>query len=376
MSWDIAYNSMTYIFPLPMKFNYPLSVLAAFGVTVFLLFLLRPVAFRIDLVDKPDERKQHEGAVPLTGGLAMFVALSFSILTLNISIGWLRAFLAGALILVITGVLDDLRELSTTARFSAQITATTIMALWGGVVLNDFGYLVSTAFVVELGWLAIPITVFSAIGVINALNMLDGIDGLAGFITLVAVTGMAIISFTAGETNILFILGLFAAVLAAFLIFNLRRNKENSSLVFMGDAGSMFLGFVLSWFLITLSQGDERAMSPVTALWLFAVPLFETLTMMIRRVRHGRSPFSADREHVHHMFELAGFSKHMTLLIIVSTSILFAAVGLLGHFLQILEPVMFYSFLAVFGGYLGLIKQGWRVLRKEGMKGKGERGKV
>lgn len=349
-----------------MKFDYPLSLLTAFGVTVFLLFLLRPVAFRIGLVDKPDGRKQHKGTVPLTGGLAMVVALSFSILTLNISIGWLRAFLAGALILVITGVLDDLHELSTTARFSAQIIATTIMALWGGVVLNDFGHLVSTAFVVELGWLAIPITVFSAIGVINAVNMLDGIDGLAGLVTLVAVAGMAIISFTAGETNILFILGLFAAVLAAFLIFNLYRNKENCSLVFMGDAGSMFLGFVLSWFLITLSQGDERAMSPVTALWLFAVPLFETLTMMIRRVRHGRSPFAADRKHVHHMFELAGFSKHMTLLIIISASILFAVVGLLGHFLQILEPVMFYSFLAVFGGYLGLINQGWKVLRRRG----------
>ncbi len=349
-----------------MKFDYPLSLLTAFGVTVFLLFLLRPVAFRIGLVDKPDGRKQHKGSVPLTGGLAMVVALSFSILTLNISIGWLRAFLAGALILVITGVLDDLHELSTTARFSAQIIATTIMALWGGVVLNDFGHLVSTAFVVELGWLAIPITVFSAIGVINAVNMLDGIDGLAGLVTLVAVAGMATISFTAGETNILFILGLFAAVLAAFLIFNLYRNKENCSLVFMGDAGSMFLGFVLSWFLITLSQGDERAMSPVTALWLFAVPLFETLTMMIRRVRHGRSPFAADREHVHHMFELAGFSKHMTLLIIISASILFAVVGLLGHFLQILEPVMFYSFLAVFGGYLWLINQGWKVLRRRG----------
>ncbi|HEC27570.1 MAG TPA: undecaprenyl-phosphate alpha-N-acetylglucosaminyl 1-phosphate transferase [Gammaproteobacteria bacterium] len=349
-----------------MKFDYPLSLLTAFGVTVFLLFLLRPVAFRIGLVDKPDGRKQHKGSVPLTGGLAMVVALSFSILTLNISIGWLRAFLAGALILVITGVLDDLHELSTTARFSAQIIATTIMALWGGVVLNDFGHLVSTAFVVELGWLAIPITVFSAIGVINAVNMLDGIDGLAGLVTLVAVAGMATISFTAGETNILFILGLFAAVLAAFLIFNLYRNKENCSLVFMGDAGSMFLGFVLSWFLITLSQGDERAMSPVTALWLFAVPLFETLTMMIRRVRHGRSPFAADRKHVHHMFELAGFSKHMTLLIIISASILFAVVGLLGHFLQILEPVMFYSFLAVFGGYLWLINQGWKVLRRRG----------
>jgi len=346
-----------------MKFDYTGSVLAAFGLTVFLLLLLRPVAFHIGLVDKPDERKQHEGIVPLTGGLAMFVALSFSILTLDISLGWLRAFLAGALILVMTGVLDDLHELSTTARFTAQIIATSIMAAWGGVVLNDFGYLVSTAFVVELGWLAIPITVFSAIGVINTINMLDGIDGLAGLITLVAVAGMAVISFAAGEAHILLILGLFAAVLVAFLIFNLRRNNENCSLVFMGDAGSMFLGFVLSWFLITLSQGDERAMSPVIALWLFAVPLFETITMMIRRVSHGRSPFSADREHVHHLLEKAGFSKDMTVLIIVSASGFFASLGLAGHFLTIPEPVMFYSFLLLFACYYLMILRSWKVMR-------------
>jgi len=92
-------------------------------------------------------------------------------------------------------------ELSAKARFTAQIIATTIMAVWGGVVLNDFGHLVSTAFVVELGWLAIPVTVFAAIGVINALNMLDGVDGLAGFVALVSVVGMAIISFAASKES-------------------------------------------------------------------------------------------------------------------------------------------------------------------------------
>ena len=137
-----------------MKFDYPLSVLTAFGLTVFLILLLRHAAFHIGLVDQPGERKRHEGSVPLIGGIAMFVGLCFSILTLDISLSWLRAFFAGSLVLIITGVLDDLHELSTAARFAAQIVATVIMAVWGGVILNDFGYLVSTSFVVELGWLA------------------------------------------------------------------------------------------------------------------------------------------------------------------------------------------------------------------------------
>jgi len=348
-----------------MNFDYTFSVLTAFSLTVFLLIILRPVAFHIGLIDQPGERKQHVGAVPLTGGIAMFMALCLAILTLDISISWLRAFFAGSLILIFTGILDDLHELSTSARFIAQIIATTIMAAAGGVILNDFGNLISNNFVAETGWLAIPVTVFSAIGVINALNMLDGIDGLAGSIALVAVVGMAIVSYFAGELNTLYILGLLSAVLIAFLIFNLRCDEDRCSLVFMGDSGSMFLGFVLSWFLISLSQGDDRAMAPVTALWLFAVPLNETLTMMIRRVRHGRSPFSADREHLHHMMELAGFSKHVSLVIIVSAAVLFAAIGLLGHYLQISEPVMFYSFLFIFAAYLVSIRWFWVMLRRE-----------
>lgn len=342
-----------------MDLDYIGSLLAGFCLAVFLLYILRPVAAHINLVDEPGERKLHEGAVPLIGGIAIFVAFSFAILTIDSPISSLRAFFAGSLILMFTGVLDDLHELSASKRFIAQIIATTIMATWGGVVLNDFGYLVSTGFVFELGWLAVPVTVFAAIGVINALNMLDGVDGLAGFVSLVCVLGMMIICITSGQTHTLMVLGLLAAVLIAFLIFNLNCDHRNCTLVFMGDSGSMFLGFVLSWFLISLSQGDARAMSPVIALWLFAVPLIETLTMIINRLRQGRSPFSADREHLHHMLEEAGLGKRMILVVIVGASLLLASIGLAGHYFQVPEPVMFYAFLAVFGGYLVV----WKKLR-------------
>lgn len=351
-----------------MQIDYPVSLAVAFGLTLFLLLMLRPVATRIGLVDHPGERKLHGGAVPLIGGIAMFIAFCLSVLTLDIPITGLRAFFAGSLILVVIGILDDMHELSARTRFTVQIIATTIMAVWGGVVLNDFGHLLSSEFVFELYWLAVPVTVFAAIGVINALNMLDGVDGLAGFVALVAVIGMAVISFAAGDMNTLMILGLVFSVITAFLIVNLRNDHKQCSMVFMGDSGSMFLGFALSWFLITLSQGDDRAMSPATALWLFAIPLYETLTMIIRRTRNGRSPFSADREHIHHMLELAGYSKRMTVLIIVFASLLFASLGLFGHFYQVPEYVMFYSFIAVFVGYLLLIRRGWKLLNNDYQK--------
>lgn len=345
-----------------MSFPYYISVLAAFALTVVMIFVLDPVARHIGLVDQPNHRKKHDGAIPLVGGIAMFVALSFAVLTLDFSIGWLRALFAGSLLLIVVGVLDDLRELSPTIRFTAQIIATGFMALWGGVVLHDFGHLVSSGFILETGILAVPVTIFAAIGVINALNMLDGVDGLAGLVSLVSVIGMAIVAYAAGQTNILLMLGLVLAVLIGFLIFNMRFNRPQA-LIFMGDAGSMFIGFLLSWFFIMLSQGESRAMSPVIALWLFAVPLMETLTMMIRRVRHGRSPFSADREHLHHMLEMAGFSCRGTLSIIVLAAVFFAAIGLVGHFMQVPEPVMFYSFLALFGAYFWMIMRSWKVMR-------------
>jgi len=343
-------------------FPYYASLITALALTVLVVNMLRPVAMRIGLVDVPDHRKNHEGAVPLVGGIGMFLALGFSVLTLDMPLSWLRAYYAGSLVLIVVGVLDDLHELSPTSRFVSQIIATGIMALWGGVVLNDFGHLLVSDVLVDIGVLAVPVTIFASIGVINALNMIDGIDGLSGLLSLVTVVGMGIIAHDAGDIHVLKLLGLMAAVLIGFLLFNLRLNRPRA-LVFMGDAGSMFVGFLLAWFLITLSQGEQRAMAPVTALWLFALPLFETLTMMIRRVRHGRSPFSADREHIHHLLEYAGFSCRGTVLTMTGAAMIFAGIGLAGHFLDAPEPMMFYSFLLVFGSYFWMVMRSWKVMR-------------
>lgn len=342
---------------------YPLVLAIAFSISAILLVGLQPVARHIGLVDRPGTRKTHEGEVPLIGGLVMFLASGFSILLLDIPLTSMRAFFAGAMILVLVGVLDDLHELSHHLRFAAQILATGIMATWGGVVLNDFGMLVSDHYVVELAWLALPVTIFAAIGVINSLNMVDGVDGLAGSIALTSVTGMLVVALLSGQEQIAMALSVVAVVLIAFLLFNWRFTGSRNALVFMGDAGSMFLGFVLSWFFIVLAQGDERSMTPVIALWLYAVPLNDTLTMMIRRVRKGRSPFAADREHLHHLLQMAGYSKRGTTLVLLGYAILTACFGLFGWYIGIAEHIMFYLFLGLFACHFFVVLRAWKVMR-------------
>ena len=345
------------------EYPYYTYLIAAFGIAVVLLVGLQPVAHRIGLVDSPNNRKHHKGEVPLIGGLAMFIAISLIMLAVNLPLSHLRAFFAGSIILILVGVLDDLHELSARTRFLAQIIATGIMATWGGTIIIDFGALLSDQFIFTLGWLALPVTIFSSIGVINSLNMVDGVDGLAGSVSLVAVGSMIIIAMGHGDIHTAKLLGIVGIVLFAFLLFNWSFSGSQRARVFMGDSGSMFLGFVLSWYFITLSQGENRAMNPVIALWLYAVPLNDTLTMMIRRIRKGRSPFSADREHFHHLLQMAGYSNRDTTLFMLGYAVIAATIGLLGWHLGIPEHMMFYLFLAVFAAHFAIVLRAWKVMR-------------
>lgn len=342
--------------------NY-ISPLVSLILTIQLVLLLRRLAPGLGLLDRPGGRKAHEGAVPLVGGLAMFFGFAFSILLLDTGLGTLKGFLAGSALLVLIGVLDDLKELSSTVRFVVQVIAALFMIHWGDVGLVDLGHLLVPGSLVELGWFAVPLTVFSVVGVINAMNMVDGVDGLAGSLSALATLILLGLAVIAGKSLDVMILGVLLAAIVGFLLFNLRLPWQPRATVFMGDAGSMFLGFTLAWFLIKFAQGDNRVISPVVALWLLGIPLIDTVTMMLRRILRGRSPFSPDREHFHHILLLAGFSPGVTLGIMVAISALMAAIGLAGHYFGVPESVLFYLFLAAFGGYFWTIRRAWRVMR-------------
>lgn len=346
---------------MPVNQDLLLSVIIAFASGVVLLWILVPVARHIGLVDHPSGHKTHILPTPLVGGIAMFIAFALAVLSFDVSLSSYRLLFAGALILVFVGVLDDFRELSPAQRFGAQIVTGLLMTLGAGIELQDLGYLISSDWVLSLGILATPVTLFATVGVINAVNMSDGVDGLAGSLVLVSVGALVAVTWRGGAFEAMGILILLAAVVLAFLLFNLR--LDGRALVFMGDAGSMFLGFVLAWFLIRFSQGEEALLAPVTALWFLAIPLIDTVSMMLRRVLLGRSPFLADREHFHHMLLAAGFTARQTLALMFLIALFAAGVGLLGEHLGVAEHWMFLGFVGLFALHFWAISRGWRVKR-------------
>ena len=335
------------------------TLLASAGIALLLCLLLTPLARKTGLLDHPSERKVHDNSVPLVGGAAIFITLAL-VITLATSYGFeaLPLLVACGLMLV-TGMIDDLRELSPRIRFIIQILACFIMVFASDVVLTDFGSLMWNG-VLSLGWMSVPITIFAALGVINAFNMMDGIDGLSSMIFMVAATAMGWLAMLAGQSFNGTVLFIAVAATLGFFLLNARLPWNKRARVFLGDSGSVFLGMLLAWQLIDLGNGDDRAFAPMTAVWLLGIPLLDTTLLMVRRKLNGGSPFAADQHHIHHAFLRAGFSVRQTTLIITGMVLVTTTIGLAGQILAWPEYLMFYAYIAFGLFYYRTMSRCWR----------------
>jgi UDP-GlcNAc:undecaprenyl-phosphate GlcNAc-1-phosphate transferase len=279
-------------------------------VGVFILIpLLVPLAVRFGLTDKPDERKQHEVATPMHGGLTILLVLvTTAAIFHDITSPQAWAFyLAGGLLLLV-GVADDLKDINWRWRIGAQVLAALGMIYLGGVSVQQLADVVGVQHF-ALGWLAVPVTVFVVVGVINALNMADGVDGLAGGQALASLLMFCAFALYAGNYFAAERLLAVAAAVIGFLAWNLRRPGLARAEVFLGDAGSMLLGFIIAWTAVRLTQNPAHPVSPVLGPWTIALPLIDTCSLILRRLRQGRSPFGADRNHLHHILLDAGYGS-------------------------------------------------------------------
>lgn len=293
--------------------------------------LLAPLARRVGLVDHPKGHKTHQRLVPLVGGVGVFLAVGVvASLAGVVSIaGW--PWVVAVLAMLILGVVDDLSPRSASLRFACQIGVALLLIYAAGHRLDSFGNLFGLG-AVELGWLAVPVTVFCVVGVINAFNMIDGLDGLSGTIALISLVATAFLAALAGHSASSLAISIVAGALVGFLAFNWPR--RGGAPVFLGNGGSLALGTVLGFLFVDLSQGAVRAFAPVAALWLFAIPLIDTVSVMLRRIQDGKSPFSPDHNHVHHLLLRAGFSPLQTLLMLGTVAVICAAVAVLGTLFQ------------------------------------------
>ena len=284
----------------------PTSAVAAFVLAALLPWWLEPAARRLDLMDYPKGRKDHERPTPVTGGLAMAIASVLAYWAAPNLTPSIQAFCIAAVLLVAVGLWDDKHDLRWYWRILAQVLAALVVIFWGGVRVEQLGPLFGLG-QTSLGFLSVPFTVFATVGIINAMNMIDGADGLAGMLGLAALAMLCAASVYAGNLVLAERVAVLCGALAGFLVWNLRFPWRPRARVFMGNAGSGFLGLVIAWVAFRLTQNDGHPVNPVLALWLLPIPVMDTLVLIVRRLQEGRSPFAAGRDHIHHLMQDAGF---------------------------------------------------------------------
>ena len=349
----------------------PLQIFTGFFVTLFSIFFLAKIAPKLKLVDSPSPRKRHEGNVPLVGGLAIYIALITggliwgdshqTLITAN-NINALWIFISAGGLLVLVGTLDDRFKLSVTIRVLSETAAALIVIEGLDLDLRNLGALLGGGSIQLPSFIAYPFTLIAIFGIINAFNMLDGLDGLLG--SLVLFTLICFHIFT--ETYPGFLTSFIAASILAFLISNLSVSRIIPK-TFLGDAGSRLLGFIVVCLLLAAASsqvGREKLIQPVTALYITALPLFDMSCTVLRRIHLKRSPFLADRSHIHHLMQALGFSNRRALVIIIFLSSIFSSFGLLLNRFDTSEALQFLLFLSCFAGYCLMMNQAWRSVQR------------
>lgn len=331
--------------------------------TIVFILLLYPIALRIGLTDRPSHRKQHSEPTPLIGGLAIYLAILLTLSLIHINLPNQIAFIAAATLLVFVGFIDDYKNLSVNIRLMAQIAASLIMTEIADIKINDLGDIFAFGNI-NLGTYATAFTVFAVVGGINAFNMIDGIDGLAGSLTLISIMAIATMSWLSQDWALLNFCLVMIASIIAFLIFNLRIFGRANAKIFLGDTGSTVFGFTVCWLAIYASQGENRMITPTSVLWIIAVPLFDSVCIMLRRISKGRSPFSPDREHLHHILSLAGYSVNQTLATLLVSSLILSITGIAtSFFLKVSQSVLFMSFVLLFTCHYWCMNRAWKMMK-------------
>lgn len=331
--------------------------LISFSLSLVICFITSFVFLKFNVVDKPDGiRKIHEGEISYGGGLAIFLSILITCLVLldHKDLLFEGIFEIGfiSFAILILGFIDDIKPLPIAIRLISQILISWLVILLTDIYVKDLGDLFGFGNI-YLGELGIPITIFMVVGMCNAFNMLDGIDGLVVAVAFSVFTAVSIISIIKGISLVIAFIPSIA--LFSFLLFNLGLLGKKWKM-FLGDSGAMWLGFITAWYLIVLSQGEEMLFSPPVALWMVMLPLIDALSTFLTRMRQRKPVFSGDRTHIHHIMLDSGIEKWIVIVTLLSSSVLFASLGVLCTLYLVEDSILFYGFLTIWIFYLLLIK--------------------
>jgi UDP-GlcNAc:undecaprenyl-phosphate GlcNAc-1-phosphate transferase len=284
------------------------SFIGSLIICMALIPALMATAGRRQFVDIPGGRKIHAVPVAKVGGLAFAAGTYVAVLLWVPKDEIVISSLIGGAIILLFGAWDDRVGLGHRTKFLGQLLAALVVVWVGGVHLTTLPLLTEVTLPL---WLSVPLTLFLLVGITNAINLADGLDGLAGGLSLLSFAGMAYLAYLAGDLVVMLMMVSVLGGLLGFLRFNTYPAR-----IFMGDAGSQFLGFYLAVCSIVLTDPMRGPYSPALACFIFGLPVLDTLGVIVQRVREGRSPFAADKNHVHHKLLAIGLLHHEAVVVI------------------------------------------------------------
>lgn len=348
--------------------------LQALVLMLLIMLIMFPIGKRFGFYDMPGGRKNHSEPVLVIGGIAMILTFKIFMPFIQPNHYNIHYLLFTLLFLTVIGLLDDLYQLSAKKLFLAQVIAGLIIIFGGdGAAVHWLGDLFGFG-PIYTSWLAPIFTLICVLGVINAVNMIDGMDGLAGSVIFVSISWFGLLCLLSGRPVLLKMLLVLMGIIVGFLMFNMRTPWRRRANIFMGNAGSMSLGLLVTWLAVQLSGKVDSQVSPIISVWVIGMPLMDMARVMIKRISEGKSPFVADHSHVHHMLSSVGYSVGQVVFIKSAMSFIVGGIGVLGWYLNMPDWIMFYGFMLLLGIYFYFTGPGWRhvchyVERKRLLKG-------
>ncbi len=319
--------------------------------------LASKIALQNKIIDQPGLHKTHKKAKPLLGGLAIFVVFAVTLLIYLPFDEKLLSLVISTGILVITGLFDDIYNLKPLIKLTGQLAAAVVVVLWNAHLFRfmveyfaQFYIPAVIVFVLIIGWVVL---------MINAFNLIDGLDGLAAGTAAIIFLAMAVLSIMeGGRPNILGVQLIGAGVCLGFLIYNFYPAK-----IFMGDAGSMLLGFIIVTAHLHAIKNPFNAQLVLGSMFIMAYPALDIVYAIYRRIRSRRSIFQADKEHIHHMLIKLGFTIKQAVLIILVLNVLFAGIAVLLLSIHVPTFFLFIIWLFFFIGVVVLFRYLNRISR-------------
>ncbi len=333
--------------------DYLLAFAAAMVMAYFITPLVELFALKVGVVDVPSERKVHPEPTPMLGGIAIYLAFLLTLIWFVVIGRELAGILLGGTLMLILGIIDDIWDLSPKVKFLGQLLAASILLFYGiqiEFVGNPLGGLI------YLGGWSIPLTLFWVVGLTNTVNFIDGLDGLAAGVCGIALLTLSFSAHQTGHIDIAFICLILAGSALGFL-----KHNFNPARIFMGDSGSMFLGFMLGAITVQGVMKSIVAIALLVPLVVMGVPIFDAAFAIFRRYKNKQPVTRADDGHIHHRLLRRGFSHRQTVVILYLWCFMLSAAALALRFASSQVKIVVFVCLAIlsffFERYIGIFDE-------------------